>query len=625
MAPTIVGEVGTPIGLSLLGLGGPPLLATIPTRTMPASATPWIAKVYHNDWSFKASLGAIVGQPSLQASLNGGFQPVTIDVPAPPLTTVCDLGDLVVITEQGGDGQAIVAGTVEKIPDVIDPQPGQTTHQVIVSPFVAELADVVVTLTYSVPTDVAQMIRDAVSQTAHCQFNWETIPNTGVLLPSVGQNPVVFNATPVTDVLNTAVLMAGSTYSWHCDQMGTVWFQPAGSVADYSASRGADYDHRESSREITGRKNRIKVIGAEPAGGSAPVTGLYDNPASQAAVGLRVWDPPPSYPATADSATLQAIANTLGAIFDRTQNKATIVLPRFGQRIQLGQIGAATIRTWEPAQDPLQETDPGSGVFSAPFSVLNVQTDGAQQIVQLGDLPYSTTDNWSYLLERILQRAALAPLIVPRPSLSGHTVMQVGQDVSLGGGRWTIVDGNGQIRVDIGNLPGYTDPAGVYSPPQNGIRILDPSGFLIFDPGGVVGPLVELGANGQGPGQTISATSYSATTPAITFDFTLVRQVQCQFRGGATCHIQAGAGLGYTRIAVYDAVSNALVAATGDAKFNSPNPTLTSNYMDLWTGVGSVAAIGPGKYTCRIETKVDAGGTTMYFDTGVVYGQRLGA
>jgi hypothetical protein len=178
-------------------------------------------------------------------------------------------------------------------------------------------------------------------------------------------------------------------------------------------------------------------------------------------------------------------------------------------------------------------------------------------------------------------------------------------------------------RIQLGNLAAYTDPSGVASPAGDGIRILDANGFIILDSSGVAGVGNPLGGNGQGPGQVISSTTYIATTPAITFSFTLPRQIHCLFIGGAQGHIQTGTGIGYVRIAIYDSVPT-LVASTGDAKMNTTGTTLSSaGGIPLETGTGSVAAIGPGTYTARIECKVDSG-STFYFDQGSLIGIQMG-
>lgn len=624
--PTVVGCLSSAgSGLSVIGLGGPPLTATVPTRSMPATGEPWIAHVYHNDWSFKATIDPLDGnQQPLGASLNGGFQPLTLPVAASPASTVCAPGDLITITEQGGDGLPIIGGIVEDLPDIADSQ-GQTSHGIAIAPFVAELADTGVELVYTVPTDVGRMVRDAVSKTAHCGFNFETIPDTGVLLPTSGFDPVQFTGAVAADVLNAAILMAGPTYSWFCDELGTVWFQPMASVADWSVTRGEDYTRRERSTSITNLKNHIPVQGGIPSGASAPVVATYDNPTSQASYGLRKWDPPPTYPMIADTATLQAIANTLGALFDRVMTKVILTLPRLAKRIQMGSIGGPTIRYFEPATDPLPGSSPGSGSFSNPFAVLGLQLIGIEQVVTAGDFPYATSDNWQYILERLLQRQVVAPLSLPAPTLSGHTVMQVGTVVGTGG-RFTILYGSGQIALDVGTLPSYIDPSGVISSGGQGIRLLDPTGLILVDTGGHQQTGNNLGASGQGPGQVISATSYTTTSPAIQFSFTLARQTRCLFLGGAEGHIQAGAGLGYVRIAIYDNAS-VLVANTGDAKIGTgiTNTLSSVGGIPLLTGANSVAAIGPGTYTAKLETKVDAGGTTMYFDNGALLGIGFGA
>lgn len=512
-----VGALSTPYGPGLLAGAGPPLLPAVPpTRTMAGEAKGWIAHVYTNAWAPKATFSVPGQLPAIQASLNGGFQPITLAIGSLPATTVVDSGDLILISEQGGDGLPVYGGTVEDFPDTVDTATGQTAHGISVSPFVAELTDTGAALTYSTPTEVSQMIREALALTAHCQFTFATIPDTGLKFPAAGQNPIQFTG-HVADVLNTALLMAGPTWCWFCDERGTVWFQPMGSTADYSVRRGADYNRRQgapTAKNITNLKNYIPVIGGVPSGQSAPVVGIYTNPSSQATYGKRSWDPPPTFPAIADSFTLTAIAQTLGAMFDRRQLNVGITLPRFSQRVTLGQLGGPTVRFWEPSSDdPMPETDPGPGFFSNVLSVLDVTTDGPQQAISIADLPYNTTDDFSYLAQRISQRISTAPLVVPGPTLNSATVMQAGQQAGVGGGRLTVVDGNLVTRAQFGNLPFYQDPNGVQSPPEYGMRAMDASGNLLFDTIGVVGVMQLLGSVGLG-----GTFSSGATMGTVNFD-----------------------------------------------------------------------------------------------------------
>jgi hypothetical protein len=618
--PTVVGEMGFyGTGGSTIGLGGPPYTNTIPVPLMPVQSLPYVAHCFTNAGVFKSSF-SVLNRPAFTMTLNGGFNQITLEVPGVKPTTSVNLGDWVRLSQQGGDGTIVYSGIVEDLPDTISST--ATVHQILLTPLNSELSDRFFSAVYAIPTDVAQIVRDALSQTNHLSWNWVTIPNTGVLLPAAGLDVVTFTQSTVQDVLNTALLMAGPTYSFFSDAIGQVYFQPTGSSADYTITLN-QYQDRVRNSSIKELRNYILVIGGVPAGNSVPTTGLYSNTTSQTNYGVRTMDPPPYFPVVTDTTTLQNMANSLGGIFDHSKNTVTFTLNNFPQRIVPGQIGAATARYWEPNVYPLPESEAGTGAYIGPYIVLSVEVDAPVQKLTIGDFPYNLTDDWSWLFERLLQRQAAQILVIPAPTLSGSTVMSQGTGAGISGGLLQIVDKNNIVRVALGSLPPYGDPSGVFSPPEYGIRLLDPLGNIIFDPAGVVGPITELGANGQGPGQTVSATSYTPTTPAITFNFTLNRQVQCQFFGGVSCHIQTGAGLNYNRIAIYDSGSN-LIAFTGDAKINSPNPTLTSSSFSLWTGVGSVVAIGPGTYTARIETKVDSG-TTAYFDTGVIYGQRLGA
>src|SRR5207245_3277905 len=124
--PNFTGQLGSQkaqMGLFQLGAAGdapytPPL--------MPISARPWMAHLYNNDWSFRASLGAIIGQrPQLRQTLNSGFQPITVELPNK--NSIIQPGNLIVITEEGGNatgtapaGEPVIAGWVENVPRTLD-------------------------------------------------------------------------------------------------------------------------------------------------------------------------------------------------------------------------------------------------------------------------------------------------------------------------------------------------------------------------------------------------------------------------------------------------------------------------------------------------------------------------
>jgi hypothetical protein len=72
---------------------------------MPTTALPYIAHVYTNTWQFKRTLGGarlvagqtaggLVSKPSLKMTINGGYQPITLELDAeqPPANVVVDPG-----------------------------------------------------------------------------------------------------------------------------------------------------------------------------------------------------------------------------------------------------------------------------------------------------------------------------------------------------------------------------------------------------------------------------------------------------------------------------------------------------------------------------------------------------
>jgi hypothetical protein len=370
-------------GLFQLGAAGD---APYKPPSMPTSARPWMAHLYNNDWSFRASLGAIIGtRPVLQQTINSGFQPVTIELPT--LNTTIQPGNLIVLTEEGGDatgtapaGIPVIGGIVEIVPDTL--QVSGWSHQVTITPFVAELGDAYLNKNYTTATDVAQMVRDAVSQTNHLRYTPTSIPNTGV---TALYN---FNFAPCLEVIDHARLIAGQQWSWFVDAIGVVWFQPinTNAAAMFTVTPKDYASFQSNGGDISGLKNYCLVVGGTINGvTAAPVT--YNNPTSQTKYGLRAINPPISVPGITDPTTLTNIANTIGGIYDRVINRITIELPIYPMRVLLGQPGGATLRYFSPASYPMAESETGTGTYSPTYVVLAVSTDGIQQTVTIGDVP----------------------------------------------------------------------------------------------------------------------------------------------------------------------------------------------------------------------------------------------
>jgi hypothetical protein len=362
--------------------GSPPYTPPL----MPTSARPWMAHLYNNDWSFRASLGAIVGQrPVLKQVLNSGFQPVTIELPTQ--NTTIQPGNLVIVSEEGGDatgtapaGTPVIGGIIEQVPDTLDMQGWK--HEITITPFVAELGDAFLNKNYTTATDVAQMVRDAVGRTNHLRYTPYSIPNTGI---TALYN---FNYAPALEVIDHARLIAGTNWAWFVDAIGTVWFQPINTTAPatFTVTPRDIGGIQTNGGDISGLKNYCLVVGGT-INGATIAPAIYSNSTSQAKYGLRAINPPLSVPGVTDVPTLTAIANTVGGIYDRVINRVTIDLPAYSNRILLGQPGSSTMRYFSPSKYSLQESETGTGTYSANYVVLDVETDGIQQKVTIGDVP----------------------------------------------------------------------------------------------------------------------------------------------------------------------------------------------------------------------------------------------
>lgn len=574
---------------------------------MPTSARPWMAHLYNNDWSFRAPLGAIVGtRPVIQQTINGGLQPVTIELPT--LNKTIQPGNLVVITEEGGDatgsapaGQPIIGGTVEQVPDTLDVRGWK--HEITITPFLGELGDAYLNHNYTAATDCAQMVRDAIAQTTHLRCTPISVPNTGVT--------AIYNFTYATclDVINTARLVCGVNYSWHVDAIGVVWFQAINTngKATFTVTP-KDFSSLDSNGgDISGLKNFVLVTGGIPLGSTAPATVTYNNPTSQAQYGLRALNPPLNFPSCTDTTTLQAIANTCGAVFDRVIHNVTLTLPAYSQRILLGQPGGSTLRYFSPSKYSLTESEAGTGTYSSNYVVLDVQTDGIVQTVTVGDVPLTSVSDVQYQLDRIASRVGMAPnaqtaFVGPNIVNSNGT-----QNPTSSGARITLdgsvpmisVNDGTYLRAQMGSLASYTGPNGVNSPSQYGFRALDGSGNAIFDSMGLINTFQSLGISGAIGNQNFSSTTL-ATVTGSTVTFTLSRTGNLLIQGFLTGKVTAGVNNGVFNINLSgpSAVSNG-VCYIG-----------TANFITLFSYLRVINA-SPGVYTATFQAGIDVATGTL--------------
>jgi hypothetical protein len=535
MATAFTGSLGW-TGIHPVQLGGPPLVSTF-ARPLASKALPLLAHAYHNDGVTPAATATfgILNRPAIKAMFaNGGYGQITLEpatkdasgnlvaTTGPALGLV--QGNVIRLTDLGGPYAGFVyGGVIESFPDALSPT--GTRHEIVVSPFGWELTRVATQLLYTTSVDIVQAVRDAVALTQHCSCDSVSVPiTTGIPLLSTTGATVDFRGQKVNQVLDTCRSIAGSTWYWYCDELGRVWFQPQGSAAVYTFMGGQHYEERiTNGGDIQGRINQVPAIGGVPTGGSANVQATY-NGSSQSTIGIRTLDPPIHLPGISDSATIQAIANGIGATLDQTWTRIQLKgLPPLGipnekhpGRVHGSQPGGAMVRYWEPGITPLPETGAKAG-YTGPFICQSVTYDGLHQQIEAGSIPVTSQADIDNLVKSWAGRLSAIALNVPVPTLSGQTVMQTSTATSPGG-RLSVADLTPRIRTDFGNLPAYTDPNGVTSPAEYGIRAMKADGSLIFDSVGII-PVMSTLVNQVASSQVLLS-GISTIGAAATVSFT---------------------------------------------------------------------------------------------------------
>lgn len=549
MTTALTGSLGWS-GLNPLQLGGPPLINTF-SRSIPAQATPFIAHAYSNDGVTPlGTLGPLSNRPALRAMLaNGGYEQVTLETPISTRGTVYGAGvfglgiyggigqgNIVRLSQQGGDGSFVYSGIVEALPDTIG---RQTKHEIVLSPFGFELDDTYTQLVYSSPTDVATVVRQAVALTVHCSCDQVSVPPaTGVLIAQNGQ--VDFRNQTVKQVIDTCRSFAGPTWYWHVDELGRVWFQPQGSGAVYTVTR-RQYEERVSDGgSIQQLRNQVVAVGGVPTGGAANVVAAY-NGSSQSTYGVRSLNPPLAVPNITDQASLQFIANNVGAVLDRVKTQVKLTVREgYGSKIHAAQPGGAMIRYWEPATDALAESESGSGTYSGPYVGTAIEWDGITQKVTAGDIAITGQSDVDNMVRSLVARAAANALQVTAAALnlqqtltgsfqSGQgtkVVNSSGQIVpatlwSLNQQEFAAIDGNGVTRAEMGNLN-----ANGISPAQWGFRANDAGGVPIFDSLGLISVMQSLGSASNPGGNPTFTTTTPTLIPSVTVTFSLTRALR---------------------------------------------------------------------------------------------------
>lgn len=401
--------------------------------TTVASGTSWplLAHLYSNAWrgnasnnsaAFKRSLGALVEPlPRLKFSLNSTGHPITLTLGSAVTGSGGTLpanGDIVVLTEQGGDGNVVWAGTVENMPD---DYAETVKHELSLEYIGLDLDNGFFRSTYSSATDLGQMMRDAVANCTHVWADITSIPNTGIthIFDFSGGDYTPYKA--ADEILR----MAGSTYYFFIDPTGRVWFGNSNmaGAATYSLVRGRDYVKRTQSTATKDLRNYVIVVGGIPAGSASPLAATYDNGtlttgwpppapthAQSSQYGVRALSPTLKYPKVLDQGTLNAIANMVGSSLNRVQLQYGLVLDNYGQRISLATATGAIARFIEPSSSMAEaESETGGGTYSANLTIVDLEFDGPTQTIVLSDMPETASD-LDTLIQRMIDDALWASI-----------------------------------------------------------------------------------------------------------------------------------------------------------------------------------------------------------------------
>lgn len=628
MTTPLTGSLGWS-GLYPVQLGGPPLVNTY-SRPLATSGKPLLAHIYDNDGvSFKGTLPVLQWSSIKATTANGGYDQVTLSLAfASTMSIYGDAvyglnvydgqliqGNVVRLTEVGGPWNGFVfSGVVEDIPDTITPT--SVSHNVLLTHFAFELDDVQSVSVYAVPTDISQMVRDAVAQTFHCSCDSNSVPvSTGIFLPQPG-GVIDFRNQTVKQQIDTCRSLAGPTWYWYVDELGRVWFQTMGSAAVYTLMRGPHYEQRTSSASIQNRKNRVVAVGGVPTGGSANAVGTY-NGISQATLGIRALFPVLALPNISDPQALQFIANNIGVVLDRVWRQINVMVHSpFPQRIHGSQPGGAMLRYWEPASSPIPESESGMGKYTGPFIVNSVEWDGLHQTVVAGDIPLTSQTDINNMVNSLTGRVAANALQVTGAALNlrqtftgsfqsgSGTITSSGVPATL----WQLdqqefraIDPNGISRAEMGDLL-----VNGVSPAQWGFRANDANGNPIFDSLGLIAAMSTLvNLNSQPSTYTTSVTT-PTLIPGSTANFTLARPQTLLFIWMGGCEY----GAPNTATAFLDLVVDGVDLSNG-----TPSPAIQIDYPATTTGAVTSTAVysaslAAGAHTVALNAFQD--GTTSF-------------
>jgi len=582
----------------LLELGGPVAVASA-NPTLSASTLPYLAHIYTNAMAYKGAFGPLLNRPSLKYGLNSGYSPITIEVPVElqptPAIRVAP-GDIVKLTEQGGDGSILYTGIVEDVPDEYG---SKVKHAIDLSHLVVELGDTPFSRAYTTATDPAQMVRDAIATTAHLSYTDTTIPASSVT------GIYTFTHATVLDVLNVAKHIMGVNTYWHVGPEGQVWFQTVNfsGAAHYTVAQGVHFSARRYRSPIGNLKNSVFAVGGVQPGGSAPITATYTDASSQASYGVRAHNPPMVFPTVTDQGTLNAIVNSVGAMLHNRITMVELEIENYTKRITLTHPGGPLMRYFEPDIEPSQESGAGSGAYVGPYVIMDVEVDGPFQRVKLASVPTAqvTPEDLNFEIGRILARQSILSLDYTAAALNQiGTLSGGGLQTATSGARWVLnqnafsaSDGT-NTRVEMGNL-------GVNGVSSAGwkFRANKSDGTPLFDSDGLIATLTQLvGVSATStPGVTVTGTV--ATIDLYSQSFTLTRATNILLLGNVTGYEIAtvvGPVVITSNIAMQ--VVGQTPSAVGGIIFvaNGGIPTLTSCQPTI-----GITALAAGTYTAKLQ------------------------
>jgi hypothetical protein len=616
MATAFTGSLGW-TAAHVVQLGGPPLIDNY-ARSLPAAAPAFVGHLYGNDGvtanTTTATFG-VLNKPALHAkTTNGGYDPVLLEVAAP--VSGIALGNVVRLTEKFSPYAGYVySGIVEGLPDTISPV--ITKHEILLSPFSIELTRVAVQFNYTTPTDISQMVRDAVGQCQHCSCDQVSVPaSTGVLAIADFRNQ------KVGQVLDTVRSIAGPGWYWYADELGRVWFQAQGSAAVYTLMQTSYEERVSNGGNIQDRLNQVIAVGGVPTGGSANVTAIV-NGASQSTIGIRTLDPPIQLPGIPDQATITAIANGILATLDVVWNRVALkVRADFGSRIHQSQPGGAMVRYFEPAVNPMAESAAGSGAYSGPYVLQDWIYDGLYQAIAAGNQPITSQSDINNMVHQWAERAAAISLNITQAALnlkqtligsfqSGTgTVAPNGQQGtlwSLTQSEFAAIDPNAVTRAEMGNLG-----ANGVSPAQWGFRASDATGTPIFDSLGLIAVMKSLGSTNNNPGSTTSTSFATISGSGISWTSTRTLNYLALFLGVGSVSSEASGNAGFIRANVVGQTTS------GNLTFGTAGFTCQS----AWLFVNQLPA---GSYTIELDWACNQGGFTFSSNSAVLQLFQLGA